>query len=49
MRPPPRISTGLGIKWRSPFGPIRVDVAFPIVKESFDKEELVNFNFGTRF
>ena len=45
----PRISTGLGIKWRSPFGPIRVDVAFPIVKESFDKEELVNFNFGTRF
>ena len=45
----PRISTGLGIRWRSPFGPIRVDVAFPIVKESFDKEELVRFNFGTRF
>jgi len=45
----PRISTGLGIKWRSPFGPIRVDIAYPIVKEEFDKEELVRFNFGTRF
>ena len=49
LDPQGNLSTGLGIKWRSPFGPIRVDVAFPIVKESFDKEELVNFNFGTRF
>ncbi len=45
----PRISTGVGVRWRSPFGPIRIDLAYPILKESFDKEELISFNFGTRF
>ncbi|MBT5816225.1 MAG: BamA/TamA family outer membrane protein, partial [Opitutales bacterium] len=45
----PRVSAGLGLKWRSPFGPIRLDVALPVVKEDFDKEELFRFNFGTRF
>jgi outer membrane protein insertion porin family len=45
----PRISAGMGLKWRSPFGPVRIDVALPIIKEDFDKEELVRFNFGTRF
>lgn len=45
----PRISAGVGIKWRSPFGPIRLDVALPVIKEDFDKEEIVRFNFGTRF
>ena len=28
-----RISTGIGIQWISPFGPIRVDYAIPIQKE----------------
>jgi outer membrane protein insertion porin family len=45
----PRISAGVGIKWRSPFGPIRFDVALPLIKEDFDKEEIVRFNLGTRF
>ena len=45
----PRVSIGVGISWKSPFGPIRVDLGFPIVKQSFDKEQLINFTFGTRF
>ncbi len=44
-----RAAAGLGISWRSGFGPIRVDVAFPIAKEDFDKEEAFRFSFGTRF
>ena len=44
-----RASLGLGLSWRSPFGPIRVDLATPIVKEDFDQEEVFRFNFGTRF
>lgn len=44
-----RVSAGVGLKWRSPFGPVRLDVAVPVLKESFDKEEIVRFNFGTRF
>mgnify|MGYP004000222177 FL=1 len=45
----PRVSIGVGVSWRSPFGPIRVDLAQAVVKESFDKEELFRFSFGTRF
>jgi outer membrane protein insertion porin family len=44
-----RASVGLGLSWRSPFGPVRVDVAAPIVKEDFDEKEIFRFNFGTRF
>jgi outer membrane protein insertion porin family len=44
-----RVSTGLGIQWISPFGPIRVDYAIPLQKEFFDKTENFRFSFGTRF
>ena len=44
-----RLSTGIGLKWRSPLGPIRLDFALPIIKEDFDQTELVRFNLGTRF
>ncbi len=45
----PRLSVGVGLSWRSPFGPIRVDLAQALVKEDFDKDELFRFSFGTRF
>lgn len=44
-----RASVGLGLSWRSPFGPIRVDYAYPVAKEDYDQEESLRFNFGTRF
>jgi outer membrane protein insertion porin family len=44
-----RVSAGFGISWRSPFGPIRIDVAKALVSESFDEDELFRFSFGTRF
>ena len=44
-----RWSAGAGIAWKSPFGPVRVDVAKAILKEDFDEEEAVRFRFGTRF
>jgi outer membrane protein insertion porin family len=44
-----RASIGTGVSWRSPFGPIRVDFAVPVVKESFDETELFRVSFGTRF
>lgn len=48
-RPRPRVSAGVGVSWRSPFGPIRVDIAQAIVKEDFDEEEVFRFSFGTQF
>lgn len=44
-----RAAAGLGLSWRSPMGPIRVDVAAPYMKEDFDKKEVFRFSFGTRF
>jgi len=44
-----RASAGVGISWKSPVGPIRLDLAYPIKKESFDKTQLFHVSFGTRF
>jgi outer membrane protein insertion porin family len=44
-----RASVGAGINWASPFGPIGIDFGVPVLKESFDKTELVRVNFGTKF
>ncbi len=44
-----RAAAGLGISWRSPMGPVRVDFAMPYIKEDFDQEENFRFSFGTRF
>ena len=44
-----RASAGVGLSWRSPLGPIRIDVAQPYLDEDFDKDELFRFSFGTRF
>ncbi len=44
-----RVSAGIGIQWASPFGPIRVDYAWPLQYESWDKLQNIRFSFGARF
>jgi len=44
-----RATAGIGISWKSPVGPVRLDLAYPIKKESFDKTQLFHVSFGTRF
>jgi len=44
-----RASIGVGLSWRSPLGPIRLSVATPVVKESYDRDEIFRFSFGSRF
>ena len=44
-----RASAGFGVSWKSPVGPIRLDIAYPFVKEPFDKTQLFHVSFGTRF
>ena len=44
-----RASVGAGLLWKSPFGPLRLDVAYAVKKASWDKTELVQFGVGTRF
>ena len=44
-----RASAGVGVSWKSPVGPIRIDLAYPIRKEAFDKTQIFRVSFGTRF
>lgn len=44
-----RASVGAGIIWASPFGPLRVDYAIPVLKQSNDEEQSFNFGISTRF
>lgn len=44
-----RASVGVGLSWRSPFGPVRADLSKAVLKEDYDQTETFRFNFGTRF
>ena len=45
-----RYSTGLGLAWNSPFGPLRVSIAQPLnAKKGFDRVERLQLNVGTTF
>ena len=44
-----RASVGTGVTWVSPFGPIGLDVGFPLLSEDFDEKETLRVNFGARF
>ncbi|KAA0970493.1 outer membrane protein assembly factor BamA [Aureimonas fodinaquatilis] len=44
-----RASAGVGLVWASPFGPIRVNYAYPIAKEDFDRTQEFSFGFSSRF
>ncbi|QDH14448.1 outer membrane protein assembly factor BamA [Formicincola oecophyllae] len=45
----PRVSGGLGISWKSPFGLVNIDGAVPIRKERGDKTYPIRFGFGQQF
>jgi outer membrane protein insertion porin family len=44
-----RLSAGFGLDWKSPFGPLSIDLAYPVLKQSFDKTQIINFSVGTSF
>ena len=44
-----RLSTGVGISWNSPFGPISIIFSEAILKEDYDKTESVSFGIGQKF
>ena len=42
----PRASVGASLIWDSPFGPLRVDYAYPVAKQSYDITQRLNFSAG---
>jgi outer membrane protein insertion porin family len=44
-----RASAGLSVFWKSPLGPIRIDLSDVIKKQPYDKTETFRFSTSTRF
>jgi outer membrane protein insertion porin family len=44
-----RASVGASLIWASPFGPLRVDYAIPVVKQDYDVEQRLKFGISTQF
>jgi outer membrane protein insertion porin family len=45
----PRVSIGIGVDWNSPFGPFRINFAYPLLKAEGDDTKRFSFNVGTQF
>jgi outer membrane protein insertion porin family len=45
----PRMAIGIGVNWNSPFGPFRINLAYPLLKQEGDDTKLISFNVGTQF
>jgi outer membrane protein insertion porin family len=44
-----RASVGASLMWNSPFGPLRVDYAVPVMSQPSDRIQNFNFGISTRF
>jgi outer membrane protein insertion porin family len=45
----PRIGTGIGFSWKTPFGLINLDFAQAVLKQKYDQTQFFRLGFGTRF
>jgi outer membrane protein insertion porin family len=44
-----RATAGISLQWRSPFGPVQIDLAVPYVKTSYDRPQIIHFSTATGF
>jgi outer membrane protein insertion porin family len=44
-----RYSSGIGLNWLSPFGPLRLSFGFPLNARDGDDIQRLQFTFGTAF
>ena len=44
-----RVAAGLGARWLSPLGPLRIEAGVPVVKKDHDHKSLILFSFGGPF
>ena len=45
----PRVSAGISVNWKSPFGPVRLDFAKVLKSEPYDQTQIFSFSAGTTF
>lgn len=45
----PRASVGFGLRWKSPMGPLRIDIAKTVAKNKLDEKQVILFGFSSRW
>jgi outer membrane protein insertion porin family len=44
-----RASAGISVQWKSPFGPVQIDLGLPYVKTSYDRPQIIHFSTATGY
>ena len=44
-----RGSAGISVTWKSPFGPVQIDLGLPYVKTYYDRPQIIHFSTATGY
>jgi outer membrane protein insertion porin family len=44
-----RASAGISVQWKSPFGPVQIDLGLPYVKTPYDRPQIIHFSTATGY
>jgi outer membrane protein insertion porin family len=44
-----RGSAGISVQWKSPFGPVQIDLGLPYAKTSYDRAQIIHFSTATGY
>ena len=44
-----RGAAGISVKWKSPFGPVQINIGLPYMKTSYDRAQVINFSTATGY
>jgi outer membrane protein insertion porin family len=44
-----RGSAGISVSWKSPFGPVQIDLGLPYIKTSYDRAQIIHFSTATGY
>jgi outer membrane protein insertion porin family len=44
-----RGSAGISVTWKSPFGPVQIDLGLPYIKTNYDRPQIIHFSTATGY
>jgi outer membrane protein insertion porin family len=44
-----RAAAGISVQWKSPFGPVQIDLGLPYIKTSYDRPQIIHFSTATGY
>jgi outer membrane protein insertion porin family len=44
-----RASAGISVQWKSPFGPVQIDLGLPYIKAPYDRAQIIHFSTATGY